>query len=106
MQSSRRPSSSSRPAKEGSEKAIAMAEKAAFDSMSENPTVRLHLDYMEPIEFGPSGADAREGDLIVDLEHPQKSPKAYPESFADFCIGVRLDAIDHKGQWYPGESIW
>ena len=38
----------------------------------------------------------------MDLEHAPGSSMCYPERFADFAVGCRLDALDHKGQWYPG----
>jgi hypothetical protein len=43
------------------------------------------------------------GDLVVDLELPKSSGKSFPKRLDGMQIGMRLDAIDHKGQWYSGQ---
>jgi hypothetical protein len=85
---------------------------------SRTPVQRLHLDSIEPIEYSVGG-DPREGrvsfspplssigrvgagDVVTDLELPKATEKIFQNSFQSLLVGTRLDAIDHKGQWYPG----
>jgi hypothetical protein len=42
---------------------------------------------------------------VTDLELPKASGKSFPSSIQNTLLGTRLDAIDHKGQWYPGQVL-
>lgn len=83
---------------------------------SRNVVQRLHLDPIEPIEY-TVGGDPGEGtiylsfpiyimvslgDVVADLDLPKSTGKTFHNSINNIIVGTRLDAIDHKGQWYPG----
>ena len=56
------------------------------------------LNHIERIEFEEHGNDPREGDLLVDIAEEE-----FALSFEELKVGDRLDARDHKGQWFAGQ---
>jgi hypothetical protein len=75
-------------------------EMQSNSTMSEfNSLTPFCYGYIERSEFEEYGNDPREGDMLVDIIEPDE----LPVTFEDIKVGDRLDARDHKGQWFGGQ---
>lgn len=68
----------------------------------------LNAYYDEDIEYNVP--DALCGDVVVDIDETwktgqEKRAKSWPRVITGIALGTRLDAVDHRGQWFPGSAM-
>lgn len=79
---------------------LSTSSSSTLDSgTSVGPAQRLPYTDSGDYEGSP---DRSEGDLIVDINRPDVE---FPQSFDDLREGLRVDAVDHRGQWFHGSIV-
>jgi hypothetical protein len=46
--------------------------------------------------------DATEGDIVADVD---AEPESWPANVEGLAVGRRVDALDHRGQWFTGSVV-
>ena len=64
--------------------------------------------YDEEIEYNFPDTLSGGGEVVVDIDETwslggnDKRSKKWPKALTDIALGSRVDAVDHRGQWFPG----
>jgi hypothetical protein len=83
------------------------------------PLISGSMLYTDELEYSLAGQDTTEGDMVVDLDYEALSGQSesnierrgsinqskqfpWPAAIEGLQQGRRVDALDHRGQWFSG----